>query len=238
MKIKVSSFLINLTICFLFLSTQALAQPRIVVFDFEVDGKQVEQEFKVIFEAKEKKFEAKSGTHHFIVPAELQHQKSFAVHFISEKYHLFFDALFIKDLNAHWTIGVDHKPFERDNLNSSISYDNVCVLDYLGIKPNDGAVATRIITKLSDKSDQCANAPVLEQTGLPKLSPRTGKPVSQAPYKHEPLSSEELSRRLSLELKSEDMRTLNESIATLAQEVRDEKWEEVYKLMSPDFKKI
>lgn len=155
MIIKVSTFLVISTICFLFISTQSLAQSRIVVFDFKVDGKQVEQEFKVLFEVNGKKFEAKSGKDHFVIPAELHHQKTFAVHFISEKYHLLFDAVFLKDLNAKWTIGIDHKPFERDNLNSSISYDKVCVLNYLGITPNDGGIATRIVTKLSEKSDQC-----------------------------------------------------------------------------------
>jgi hypothetical protein len=148
MKVKIFSISVLLFSIFAFFADDAKAQGNEVKFKFEVDGKPVRQKFKVLLENGGKIIEAKLSKDGFYVPLEFQNCKTceiFAVRFTSKKYILAFDGVFHKHFDASWRIGIDNKPFDVDNINTSTSYENVKMIHYLSFRPNsEGELATGI----------------------------------------------------------------------------------------------
>jgi hypothetical protein len=127
-------------------SVPLIAQSTPVQLNFEVDGKRKKQKFSVTFSAHGSNFNAKKTEKGFLVPIEILQFESFAVIFSSKKYHLEFNPVFRKDLDAVWTLGVDNPPFERDNT-SSESYDGVSKLKYLRIRPLAAGTSSFLVVR-------------------------------------------------------------------------------------------
>lgn len=136
--------LILVAICF---SGLATAQAPRVQLKFEVDGKPKTQMFKVTFVTKESTFEAKNIDDGFVVPNEILDCDSFGVKFVSKKYSFYFQPVFRKDLDAVWTVGIDNKPFEKDNISSDESYDKVSRLKFLRIRPLNEGIASILVVR-------------------------------------------------------------------------------------------
>lgn len=130
--------------------TPSIAQSNEVKFKFERDGKVIKQNFKVFLYIDGVEFEAKTSKDSFFIPLEVQGRDYVAVRFISKKYNLYFNPIFTKDFKADWTIGIDNKPFENENINTSLSYDNVCSIHYVSFSPKGGGIATRLIMRIEN----------------------------------------------------------------------------------------
>lgn len=147
--------LVSLTLFFsLLFIGDLVAQDKKVEFRFEVDGKPVRQKFKVQLDIDGKIIEAKLSKNGFYLPLEFQHCKTceiFAVRFTSKKYILAFDGVYRKNFDSNWVLGIDNRPFDVDNINISTSYENIRTLHYLGFRPKDDEIATRLTVLYPEK---------------------------------------------------------------------------------------
>lgn len=117
----------------------AYAFGQSIDFSFEVDGKPVKQNFKVIFYFEGNEYESRIAKGRLSVPLELAGAANITgVRFSSKKYDISFSPLFHKDLDAKWTLGIDTKPFNVDNTYTSEPYENVQRIQYLRVRPRKG----------------------------------------------------------------------------------------------------
>ena len=130
--------IVLLAFCFVLFAGESAAQTNRVKFSFEVDAKPVKEKFKVLLYLDGKAIEPKMCGDSFIVPPEVEGQEDVGVRFLSDKHDLYFDPVFIKDFKTDWTVGVDNKPFEKDNINAERSYDNIALIRYIKFNPKDG----------------------------------------------------------------------------------------------------
>ena len=140
--IKNSPRICIFVLIFLLSSAYGLAQSNQIRLRFEVDGKITKQSFKITFFVKGSATEAKVTKDGFLVPDNIGDVDRFAVRFESKKYELYFDPVFRKDLKADRIVGIDNKPFDKDIINSSVSYEGVVQLRYLRVRPTDGGMAS------------------------------------------------------------------------------------------------
>ena len=98
------------------LMTSVTAQSRIVkIRRFEVDGKPVHKQFKVLLYIDGKVIKPVRIGNGFIVPSEVDHHGNIGVRFISERYNLFFQPVDNSKFDTDWIVGVDNKPFDEEN---------------------------------------------------------------------------------------------------------------------------
>lgn len=107
-----------LTCCSLMLGVPVKAGPKWVKVKFEVDGAALNEQFKVIIYAKELKLEPDVVGSTLAVPPELKDYETVDVRFLCGKYDLFFEDIHTAAFDADWIVGVDNKPFDKENTDS------------------------------------------------------------------------------------------------------------------------
>ncbi len=127
-----------LAFCLVLFATEGAAQNNQVKFNFEVDAKPVKEKFKVLLYLDGKAIEPKMCGDSFTVPPEIEGRENVGVRFLSGKYDLYFDPVYLKDFKTDWTIGIDNKPFEKDNINAERNYENIALIRYIKFNPKDG----------------------------------------------------------------------------------------------------
>jgi hypothetical protein len=117
MKVKL---LISITLacCALLFSNTANAQTDPIKVQFEVDGKEVHQSFRIEISLNGLVLKPKIEKGSFLFPPELLSQEKVNLRFISGKYDLSFENIPVKNFSGGLTFGVDNKPFEEENLPS------------------------------------------------------------------------------------------------------------------------
>lgn len=83
---------------------------------FEVDGKEMHQRFKVLLYVNDQIIEPRLVDGGFIVPPELKSAKYAEVRFLSGPYDIFFGSVYPAKFSTDWTVGVDTKPFDPENV--------------------------------------------------------------------------------------------------------------------------
>jgi hypothetical protein len=105
--------------CCLLLTLPTYAQPRWVkISRFEVDGKEVHKRFRPLLYVDGKLIEPVRVRNSFVVPPEVEGHEYIDVRFVSEKHNLLFPAVHVSKFESEWVVGVDHKPFEKENIAS------------------------------------------------------------------------------------------------------------------------
>lgn len=140
--IKIKQFLVFLLLSLLV--SQVNAQLKPVKFKFEVDGKPVKSQPKIILYVGDKKIEAEISGSSFVVPPEFQKQEKVNVHFISGKYDLLFESVYLSKFEGEWVIGVDKKPFDKDNAASAQLGRQIKQIQYINFNSTQGD-GTRIV---------------------------------------------------------------------------------------------
>ncbi len=150
MKIKTLSILL-LAGCSL-LANSVMAQTRsLKILRFEVDGKEVHKDFKLLLYVNGKAIELVRTGNSFAVPTELQGCESVDVRFVSGKHDLFFNAVHISKFDTDWIIGIDNKPFDAENLSSEEADPpgrKLLVIHYINFVPKTGGDGTRMVIKI------------------------------------------------------------------------------------------
>src|SRR5512138_3294317 len=99
---------LTLPICIVWLFVFTVnGQSRSVKFRFEVDGRPIKSQPKIVFYAGDEKLAAVISGDSFIFPFQLQKQEKVDVRFISGKYDLLFESVYISKFEGEWVIGVD-----------------------------------------------------------------------------------------------------------------------------------
>lgn len=101
--------------CIAVLANSVKAQTNCVKVKFEVDGKEVKQKFKVVLYVSDKVIEPSVSETGFTVPPEIKEGDEVKVRFLSGEYDLFFDSLHSSKFGTDWVVGVDNKPFDKEN---------------------------------------------------------------------------------------------------------------------------
>lgn len=101
--------------CIAVLANSVKAQTNCVKVKFEVDGKEIKQKFKVLLYVNDKVIEPSVSENGFTVPPEIKEGDEVKVRFLSGEYDLFFDSLHSSKFGTDWVVGVDNKPFDKEN---------------------------------------------------------------------------------------------------------------------------
>src|SRR5438128_1712190 len=94
-----------LTVVILTLVGSVSAQNHCVKVKFEVDGKEVDQKFRVLLYFDNKILEPTVVGNSFISPAELKDQEKVNVRFLSGGYDLSFESVYVTKFNTDWVVG-------------------------------------------------------------------------------------------------------------------------------------
>lgn len=129
------------------------AQNNRVKFSFEVDAKPVKEKFKVQLYLDGKVIEPDMCGDSFLVPPEIEGRKDTGVRFLSDKYDLYFDPIFAHNFKIDWVVGVDNKPFEKENLNAEKNYEKVAIIHYLKFIPKDGGDGFMLIVEINKRAN-------------------------------------------------------------------------------------
>jgi hypothetical protein len=117
---------------------------------FEVDGKEVDQEFRVLLYVDNKVIEPRRVGSRFIVPPELKDNEKVHVRFLSGKYDLSFDPVYAPKFETDWVVGIDNAPFDSENVDSENpdpAGKRLLVIWYLDSVPKEGD-GTRLVVKV------------------------------------------------------------------------------------------
>jgi hypothetical protein len=126
-------------LCLLVASAAAAnAQATRVRFRLEIGGKQVESHPKIILYAGDKEIQAPVVGHTFTVPPEVEKLQKVNVRFLTGKYDLFFESVYLSKFEGEWIIGVDKKPFDKENLASAQPRRQIRGIHYINFSPTTG----------------------------------------------------------------------------------------------------
>lgn len=140
-----------LAFCFLAFVGSVNAQSRCVKVAFEVDGKAVDQEFKILLYVDNKVIEPTRVGKSFIVPPELKDHEKVNVRFLSGKYDLSFDPVYAPKFETDWVVGIDNAPFDSENIaseNPDPKRKRLLVIWYIDFVPKDKGDGTRLVVKV------------------------------------------------------------------------------------------
>lgn len=91
------------------------AQTDYVKVKFEVDGREVKQKFKIMLYVNNQVIEPMVSENGFTTLPEIRSSEKVNVRFVSGEYNLFFDSVDISAFDTDWIVGVDNKPFDKEN---------------------------------------------------------------------------------------------------------------------------
>lgn len=117
MKIKLVSLgLIILSV--LLMAQAANGQTEPIKVKFIVDGEEVHQPFKIQLVLNQLVLKPRIKDGSFFLPGELANQEKVDVRFISGKYDLYYDDVYLTKFSdgGEFVFGVDNKPFDEDHL--------------------------------------------------------------------------------------------------------------------------
>lgn len=139
MKIK----LVSLGIVFsaLLMAKAANGQTEPIKVKFEVDGKESHQPFRIQLVLNKLVLKVKVENGSFFLPGELANQEKVDVRFISGKYDLYYDDVYLTKFSnvAEFVFGVDNKPFDEDHLRvAPPPGQELQFVYYLEFSPKDG----------------------------------------------------------------------------------------------------
>jgi hypothetical protein len=127
------------------------AQSQCVNVKFEVDGKEVDQKFRVLLYVDNRVIGPTVVGKSFIVPPELKDQEKVNVRFLSGEYDLFFESVYLTKFNTDWVVGVDTPPFDNENItseNPDPPGKTLSVIWYIDFVPKDKGDGTRVVVKV------------------------------------------------------------------------------------------
>lgn len=151
-----------LACCFASLGDHLAAQADRVKFRFEVDGKQVDEKFKVLLYLSGKAVEPEMFGSSFTVPPEAQGRESAGVRFFSEKYDLYFDPVYLPKFKTDWTVGIDNKPFDEENADSEEPESpdkELSGIRYIHFVSKSGLDTRMVVKSYTSHSQQASSAP-------------------------------------------------------------------------------
>ena len=114
------------------------AQSKSVEFRFEVDGAPKKGHPRIVLYAGDEKVEASISDSDFVFPSSLQKYEKVDVRFISGKYNLLFESVYLSKFEGEWVIGVDRKPFDKDNIASAQPGRHIREIYYINFNPLHG----------------------------------------------------------------------------------------------------
>jgi hypothetical protein len=120
-----------------------------VKVNFEVDGKEVQQKFKIMIYAGDEIIEPALAGGGFVVPPEMKKYEKVGVRFLSEGDDLFFDSVYLSKFKTDWVVGVDRKPFALENLSSFPPRKKTKLIYYINFISKDGD-GTRMVVEVHD----------------------------------------------------------------------------------------
>src|SRR2546421_10839113 len=129
-----------LVVCVLALVVSVSAQSQCVSIKFEVDGKEVDQKFKVQLYVDSKVIEPTVVGKSFIVPPELKEYEKVNVRFLSGKYDLYFESVYVTKFMTDWVVGVENPPFDSEKIaseNPDPPGKTLSVIWYIDFVPKD-----------------------------------------------------------------------------------------------------
>jgi len=139
-----------LAFCLLAFVGSVDAQRRSVDVTFEVDGKEVDQEFRILLYVDNKVIEPTRVGKSFVVPPELKDHEKVHVRFLSGKYDLSFDPVYAPKFETRWVVGIDNPPFDSENTDAEDPPEKrkrLLVIWYIVFAPSDGD-GTRLVVKV------------------------------------------------------------------------------------------
>ena len=140
-----------LACCCLLLAGAVKAQTERVKVKFEEDGKEVDDEFKLLFYVNGKEFKPTLLEKSFVVPPELGNYETVDVRFQSGAYDLFFESVYLTKFKTDWAVGVDNPPFDKDNTASDEPTPpdrELRILYYIDFTPKSKGDGTRMVVKV------------------------------------------------------------------------------------------
>lgn len=133
--------------CALLFVMAAHAQlPTVKILRFEVDGKEVKEDFKITLYANNQIIEPLRVEDGFIVPPEIRSCENVGVRFLSENYDLVFDQVYLSKFDTDWIVGVDNKPFDQEYIEPKEAR-KLKLIYYLQFVPRRGD-ETRMVVKV------------------------------------------------------------------------------------------
>lgn len=140
-----------LAVCLLALVGSVSAQSQSVTIKFEVDGKEVDQKFRVLLYFDNKVIEPTVVEKSFIVPPELKDQEKVNVRLLSGEYDLSFESVYLTKFKTDWVVGIDNPPFDDENIASEQRNPpgkTLSVIWYIDFVPKDKGDGTRVVVKV------------------------------------------------------------------------------------------
>jgi len=151
MKVTIMKFYIFSLLLLICFSSVGIANAQVssIKVSFEKDGKQIDKGFRVRIYSDEQSYYKDRGHNKgikpkvkqsaFIVPPEIMKQEKVIIIFeISEFDLAFFDVPTIGFNASNWTVGVDTKPFEKENIMGTIPEKNIDIAAYLEFLSKEG----------------------------------------------------------------------------------------------------
>jgi hypothetical protein len=146
-KLRISLLLLAVSCYFAMFFASAGAQTDSIKVKFEIDGKRVEQSFRVLIETEGKIIEPPIVKSSFLVPSEIKGKEKVNVRFLSGEHDLYFEGVYAGKFKTNWTVGIDNKPFDVENLLDSASDIEVKIIYYINFEPED-ADGTRMVVSV------------------------------------------------------------------------------------------
>lgn len=137
---------IAFTVCFLMLVTGVSGQDKFVKVDFEIDGKRVEERFKILIYIDAIAIEPLRFENGFVVPSWPKNVESVRVRFLFARHNLLFEPVYIAKFETDWIVGIDNKPFDEENVDPTAGKE-LRVVYYIDFVPHDGD-GTRLVVKV------------------------------------------------------------------------------------------
>jgi hypothetical protein len=150
MRIK-KLFALVLVCCSVMLVNPVKAQTDCVKVKFEVDGKDVNQKFKIILYVNNEVIEPPVSANGFTVPPEIKSSEKVNVRFLSGEYDLLFESVYVPKFKTDWTIGIDKPPFDKENIaseNPDPPNKELLIIYYIDFVPKNKGDGTRMVVKV------------------------------------------------------------------------------------------
>ena len=114
---------------------------------FEIDGTRIAAKPKVWFVVGSSQIKARVENGVLVVPMNVVQQDKFGLRVTLKGNEMSFMGLTANDLNASWTIGIDNRPFEKDDISLSYDYTGLSRVYLLSIKPIGEGIGWVLISR-------------------------------------------------------------------------------------------
>lgn len=104
--------------CTVMFVKSANAQTDNVHLRFEIDGRQVNEAFRVLLYAGDRIIEPTKCVNGFAVPSDIRDYETVNVRIFFGEHNLFFESVHVSKFRTDWTVGIDNEPFEEENVTS------------------------------------------------------------------------------------------------------------------------